>query len=170
MDVRTLSPKQIDDKTIELLEAVFGDIRSIKFPIDLNRVVEFCGLTIRQGKFQDEDLEGALDRQSRTVYLSKEDSYERKNFTLAHEIGHFKLHEQVKTDIFTMHQLRNLLVRQGKDPKEDQADLFAASLLMPEQPTRSLWQASNKNVEMMSRIFGVPPIVARLRLKSLKLI
>lgn len=170
MDVQALDPKEIDDKARVLLQTVFGDIESIKLPIDLNPIVKHCGLTIRQGDFTDKNLEGALDRQRRTVYLSEKDSFEGKNFTLAHELGHFKLHEAVKTDLFTMLQLENLLTRQGNDPKEDQADLFAASLLMPEKLIRTLWEATNKNVENISFIFGVPRVAAVMRLKNLGLL
>lgn len=170
MATEKLDSKQIDEKALALLQTVFGDVESIKLPIDLNQIVKHCGLTIRQGRFSNSNLEGALDRQSKTIFLSEDDSFESKNFTLAHEIGHFKLHEDVKTDIFTMYQLKSLLIRQGEDSKEDQADMFAASLLMPARLIKSLWEATNKNVESVAKIFGVPPIAAKFRLKELGLL
>jgi Zn-dependent peptidase ImmA (M78 family) len=170
MDAKTLDAKAIDNDALALLKTVFSDIDSIKLPIDLNRIVNHCKLTIRQGEFHDSNLEGALDRTSRTIFLSENDTFEGKNFTLAHELGHFKLHSGIKTDIFTMHQLNDLLIRQGDDPKEDQADLFASCLLMPEKSVRSLWDAANKDIEMLSKIFGVPVVVAEFRLRNLKLL
>ena len=169
MDVTALEPKEVDEKSSALLQSVFGSVELIKLPIDLNRIVQHCDLTIKQGEFVDRDLQGALDRQSKTIFLAEKDSFQDKNFALAHELGHFKLHENVNTDIFTMHQLENLLTRQGADPKEDQADQFAAGLLMPEKLTKSLWEATNKNIESMSKIFGVPQTVVTFRLQCLKL-
>jgi len=170
MDVNDLNQAQIDAKATALLTKVFGDIASLKLPIDLNQIVRHCGLTIRQGVFSDDELEAALDRQSKTIFLSENDTFERKNFALGHELGHFKLHENVETDIFTMHQIERLLTRHGDDPKEDQADLFAASLLMPEKLVKSLWEATSNNIESLSKIFGVPQEVAEFRLRTLKLL
>src|SRR6476620_8967750 len=99
----TLDQKKIDEKALALLEYVFGDIDSIKLPIDLNRVAKRYGLIIRQGEFHDPDIEGAFNRRSMTVFLSEKDTFEEKNFTLAHELGHYKLHEELEEDVFTMH-------------------------------------------------------------------
>jgi Zn-dependent peptidase ImmA (M78 family) len=165
LDSKTID--KIDKKAIALLERTFGSLDAVKFPLDLNKVVESCGLSVRQGEFApDSDLEGALDRQKHTIYLSESDSYEGKNFTTAHELGHFKLHEEVETDLFTMHQLQGLLVRQGKNPREDEADQFAASLLMPEKALKSLWEVTH-DTETLSKIFGVPEIAVRYRLAQL---
>jgi Zn-dependent peptidase ImmA (M78 family) len=166
----TLELKDIDEKTKSLLEAVFGDINSLRLPVDLNRIADYFNLTIKQGTFEDADIEGALDRSTGTVFLSENDGFEDKNFTLAHEIGHYKLHEELERDIFTMHQLKGLLERQGKDQREDQADHFAASLMMPKGPVLSLWSATSKDIDMIAKIFGVPKVVAIFRLKALKLL
>ncbi len=166
----TLDAKRIDQNTLALLESVFGNIESIKLPIDLNRIVRHYGLIIRQGVFPNPEVEGALDRSIRTVFLSEKDTFEEKNFTLAHELGHYKLHEELEKDVFTMHQLNNLLERQGKDTLEDQADQFAASLLMPKKLLESLWEATGKDVEAIAKIFGVPMPVATFRLRTLKLL
>lgn len=171
MDTTTLEPSDIDEVALSLLRTVFGNEYSIKLPVDLDEIAKHCGLSIKQGEFVDKGLEGALDRQEKTIFLSKNDDFARKNFTLAHELGHFKLHEDVKTDIFTMHQLETLMSRQeDQDPKEREADLFAASLLMPKKFVESLWEATNKDVDSISKIFGVPVEVARFRLRTLGLL
>ena len=166
----TLELRDIEAKTEALLNVVFGDIETVKLPVDLNRIADHFGLTIKQGSFDDDEIEGALDRPTNTVFLSEKDSDEKKNFTLAHEIGHYKLHEELKQDVFTMHQLKGLLEKQGKDMCEDQADQFAASLMMPEKLVRALWGPANKDVNLIAKIFGVPTVVATFRLKALKLI
>jgi len=169
MQVNDLSVKDIDKMTEQVLINTFGDIDSMAFPINLNKVVDAYGLTIKQGTFEDDDLQGAFDRASKTVYLSKdEDDFSNKNFTLAHEIGHFKLHEEVKTDVFSMHQLNTMLARHGEDKIEDQADSFAASLLMPKKVFVKFWKIT-RSVPTLMTIFGVPSVAVRLRLNDLNL-
>jgi Zn-dependent peptidase ImmA (M78 family) len=149
MQVKDLSIKEIDKIT--------------------EQVLVVCGLTIKQGTFDEgEDLQGAFDRKSKTVYLAAEDDYPSKNFTLAHEIGHFKLHKEVKTDVFTMYQLKNLLDRDAKDPVEIQADMFASSLLMPKKVFSKFWDVT-RSIPTLTLIFGVPAIAVRMRLSDLKL-
>lgn len=166
----TLDAKKIDAKTLLILKEVFGDLNTVKLPINLNKIAEHYHLKIKQGIFANDQIEGAFDRPSETIFLSEEDDFEKKNFTLAHELGHYKLHTELERDVFTMHQLDDLLERQGKDTREDQADQFAASLLMPKQLVEQMWEASNKNIETMAKIFGVPILVATFRLKVLHLI
>lgn len=168
MQVKDLSIKEIDKMTEQVLVDTFGDLESMAFPIDLNKVVDVCGLTIKQGTFDEPDLQGAFDRQDKTVYLSEDDDFPSKNFTLAHEIGHFKLHEEVQTDVFTMHQLNNLMTRMGKDKVEDQADSFASSLLMPKKVFTKFWKVTRSVPTLMS-IFGVPSVAVRLRMNDLNL-
>lgn len=160
---------RIDKNALQLLETVFGDVKSLDLPIDLNKIVKHCGLTIKQGDFTtDPTTEGILDRNARTIFLSKNDSVDRKNFTLAHEIGHYKLHEDETVDVFRMHDLDDLLHREDDDTKEDEADLFAASLLMPKQLVQSFWETT-KDAKILSNIFGVPENAVIFRLRSLKL-
>lgn len=162
--------KDIDKEAMALLERVFGDIDTIRLPIDLSRVTDQLGIEIMEGSFKDKDIEGALDRLSRTIYLSDEDGFERKNFTIAHEIGHFKLDKDRPVDVFTMHQLERLrdcdLSKPGDDP-EAQADYFALCLLMPKQLVAQLWETV-KDPRIISKIFGVPEFIAVCRLRNLK--
>lgn len=162
--------KEIDDTALALLKAVFGNIETMPLPIDLNRIVTYCGLVIKQGTFTtDLTTEGALDRKSKTIFLQEDDTQERKSFTAAHEIGHFKLHDNVKTDVFRMHDLDDLLTREGGDVQEDEADLFAASLLMPKKLVETFWNIT-KDASILAKIFGVPTVAVEFRLKKLKLI
>ena len=160
--------KDIDTKANALLTSVFGSIESLRFPINLGEVLEYCGLTLKEGDFKDEDLAGALARASKTIYVAEDDTPWRKNFTIAHELGHFKLHEDVATDLFYRHQVKQLMSTDA-DERETQANWFAASLLMPEKPLKELWKTF-KDVDTLSRIFGVSRSAMRYRLKNLPLI
>jgi len=159
--------KEIDERAMALLKSVFGDIDTLKFPINLDDILEHCNLTLKEGSFENDDLAGALDRDKRTIYIAESDPSWRKNFTIAHELGHFKLHEDVKTDVFFRYQVKQLMSPVA-DEHESQANWFAASLLMPEKPLKKL-RKTFKDVSTLSQIFGVSKSAMRYRLKNLSL-
>lgn len=159
--------KEIDKEATQLLESVFGGIDNLKLPVNLNAVLDYCSLVLKEGDFSDKDIAAALDRSSKTIFVSAADKIERKSFSIAHEIGHFKLHKDIETDLFYRSQAAHLL-----GPEENQietaANWFAASLLMPEKLVKEFWTIV-KDVEKMSKIFGVSQSAMRYRLKYLKL-
>ena len=59
----------------------------------------------------------------------------RQNFTTAHELGHLLLHdqEQLHIDHSFRVRLRSGVSSEGTDEAEREANLFAASLLMPKE-------------------------------------
>lgn len=61
----------------------------------------------------------------------------RKNFTIAHELGHYFLSHSLKQGVFIC--LNNQIVEEGadKDPIEQEANHFATCFLMPEQKIKS---------------------------------
>lgn len=160
--------QNIDNEVIQLLTSVFGDINTIKLPVDLNQVLNYVGLTLREGTFESEELIGALDRETKTIFVESSDTYQRKNFTIAHELGHYQLHKDVNTDIFYRYQSRHLAMAETDD-HELQANQFAGSLLMPEKFIRDLWGVT-KEVDKLAQIFGVSPEAMRYRLQHLKLL
>ena len=162
------SNTEIDEQATALLKAVFGSLDAVLFPIDLNQITQYCGLSVMQGTFKEPGLEGVLDRQKQTIYLAENAALPYQNFTAAHELGHFKLHADKKVDTFSMHDLNSLMQRAAKGGEEAEADRFAASLLMPEKSFRAIWEAT-KDLEKISNIFGVPMVVVLYRLQSLHL-
>ena len=167
-----MKTQAIDQEATSLLEQAFGTLEAVELPVNLSRITDLLHMEIREGTFVDKDIEGALDRQNRIIYLSDEDGYEEKNFALAHEIGHYELHEDRPTDIFRMHQLERLRgsdITKDSDDPEMQADYFALCLLMPAELITPLWKKT-KNIRLLARIFGVPEFIALCRLRNLQLI
>lgn len=160
--------KEIDEKAQELLITVFGETANLKLPINLNAVMEHCNLTLREGNFADQDIAAALDRASKTIFVSQGDGLARKTFSVAHELGHYKLHHDVTTDVFYRHQAAHLLGPEDSK-RETAANWFAASLLMPEEFVTELWEAI-KDIDKMSQVFAVSPSAMRYRLNHLNLI
>ncbi len=158
----------INSEVAQLLTAVFGEISAIKLPLDLSRVLDYCGLTLREGTFESDELAGALDRDGKTIFVESADTYARKNFTIAHELGHFKLHKDMATDIFYRYQVNKPEDADDME-RELQANQFAATLLMPEQFIRQLWEVTD-DINKLAHIFGVSPEAMRRRLQSLRMV
>lgn len=111
------------------------------------------------------------------IAVNSEHSANRRTFTLAHEIGHFFLHQDdpVFLDKVVMH--RNAVSSRGDDIKEIQANQFAASLLMPRDVLESAYEkllettnVRHEIVERLARQFSVSKHAMELRLVNLALI
>jgi Zn-dependent peptidase ImmA (M78 family) len=85
----------------------------------------------------EDDLSGFLyrDRSKKTAIIGVNASHHpnRQNFTVAHELGHYLLHDfdDIHVDRHFKVWLRSDASSQGQDVEEKEANLFAAELLMP---------------------------------------
>lgn len=97
----------------------------------------------------------------------------RQRFTLAHELGHIRLHSDlleqgVHLDHGTLR--RDWLAAQGTDPREVEANAFASELLMPETlmlaalEGREIDLEDDHAVDVLARRFRVSPAAMRFRL------
>lgn len=163
----TKETDRIENEAEQLLESVFGDMRSVELPVNLNAVLNHLDLSLKEGSFEDSTITAALDRVHKTIFVSSEEDSQGKYFSIAHEIGHFHLHDHIETDVFYRNQMSSLIDEEDVD--EAAASRFAASLLMPEQLITELWDVLDE-VDKMSKIFAVSPTMMRHRLKQLDLI
>ena len=106
-----------------------------KAPVPVARIAKACGARIFIDSLEG-DLSGFLyrDKEEAVIGVNSHHSQTRQNFTIAHELGHLLLHdqEQLHVDHEFRVRLRNDVSSQGTDEAEREANLFAASLLMPE--------------------------------------
>ena len=85
-------------------------------------------------------------------------SPQRRRFTIAHELGHFFLHYD-----FDESPREWRFTRGGSDLAETQANVFASSLLMPEQTFTNAWVASAGNIEAVAHQFQTSISAVRVR-------
>ncbi len=108
-----------------------------KGPIDIFSIASKLGIEVRTDvEIPDNEISGLIKRRGKdgnpVVLLNSSHTPQRQRFTLAHELGHFLLHV-----LDPMHIDRNYVYfRSGSsalaiDPKEIQANQFAAEILMP---------------------------------------
>ena len=113
---------------------------SVSTPISVESIAEhFLGYEIEisdEGLFADPDYLGGIIFASNVIQVntSVESNEGRYNFTIAHEIGHHVLHRQIYLEA-SAENATNILCRDTNDKPliEQQADRFAAALLMPQQ-------------------------------------
>ncbi|PDT13963.1 hypothetical protein CO670_25400 [Rhizobium sp. J15] len=106
-------------------------------------------------------------------YLKKKDGYwmlgvnalhhpNRRRFTIAHELGHYFLHRHLGNfedkAIFRRDQQAN--------PREYEANEFAARLLMPEDRFLMVKQEYGDNVSAIAREFGVSELATQFRIDN----
>ncbi|MDP3734101.1 MAG: ImmA/IrrE family metallo-endopeptidase [Nanoarchaeota archaeon] len=85
------------------------------------------------------------------------DSPERKNYAIAHELGHLLLHPFGVYRDLTFHE----------DEKDEEAHKFAIQLLLPERMLRTAAQVYRNDTVKLSELFRVPDHLLRIRLAGI---
>lgn len=107
-------------------------------PVNVHYIARQLGIRIVQAHLGN-GVSGLLVNRSGTpiICVQESDPETRKRFTIAHELGHhylghaFERGTQVHVDRGNLVSFRNSRSSDGIDPKEIEANQFAASLLMP---------------------------------------
>jgi Zn-dependent peptidase ImmA (M78 family) len=104
-------------------------------PIPVERLARQLGVEVRREPFEG-DLSGMLFREGdrAIVGVNSSHSRSRQRFTIAHEIGHLELHDREGIHLdrkFPIVRQRDKRSSLAIDPKEIEANGFAAELLMP---------------------------------------
>lgn len=151
---------QITNYTESVIES-FG----IRVPIDdIDRLVKDLGGKIVEGATE-RWADGMLEPDKRRnngfiIRISPLQSYERRKFTIAHELGHLFLHTNYVDSIGLEHTLNfEIYYRDGESQKEYEANEFAANLLMPQRQFRECIEKNVQNgyvdMKKVAEEFGV---------------
>jgi Zn-dependent peptidase ImmA (M78 family) len=151
--------KDIADKLL-----VAANVTGI-FPCPIEKVISFLGFSshLFTTDANTANISGAVDHKNKKVYVNASEPPQRRLFTAAHEVGHIKLHAS-----------EDCIDYRGPtaipyDPKENEADLFAACLLMPEKEFKKQWQRFLGDIYKVSCFFGASKPAVALRADSLGL-
>jgi Zn-dependent peptidase ImmA (M78 family) len=105
-------------------------------PVPIEKIIENYGIILKKEP-ADDSLSGFIltDMSSKNVIIGVNSSQHslRQRFSMAHELGHFLLHENesIHFDYKSKILLRDETSSKGTDVREKEANLFAAELLMP---------------------------------------
>ncbi|MGD9724443.1 MAG: ImmA/IrrE family metallo-endopeptidase [Pirellulales bacterium] len=110
-----------------------------KTPVPVEKVARALGISVQRSPVDDDDLSGFLYRNRKdaitVIGVNESHAKARQRFTIAHEIGHFILHDMddVHVDRGFSVKLRSGASSEGRNIEEIEANLFAAELLMPKE-------------------------------------
>jgi Zn-dependent peptidase ImmA (M78 family) len=158
---------------IQEIEAITADIlREVGYEndeenaVNLDAIAEKYELKIYETEFKDKKVSGAYIKETKEIYVAKKEPYFRKLFTTAHEMGHFFLHTNYtgeiayrKQEIDTPDEKQKLI--------EQEANWFAASLLMPQDKVLAVWKYFPE-VNQIAQIFNVSNVAALWRINYFK--
>lgn len=123
-----------------LVKQLLADNNISSAPVKVRPIAANLGIQIIE-QDADDQVSGFLlkefDSERALIGVNKTHPPKRKNFTIAHEIGHFLLHNYRGVHFdrnvtrYRIHS-RNAKSSEGTDIEEREANSFAAELLMPE--------------------------------------
>lgn len=158
--------QKIEAVTRDLLEETLGTIDNLETPVNLAKILEKYKFTLYYALFKDPNVGGAYKKADHIIIVAKDDPIKRQFFTVAHELGHYFLHNK-RQDVFYRKQAVEFNNNESLEEKE--ANWFAASLLMPKELVIKTWN-HKQSVEYLAAKFGVSQTTAYWRLKNLNLI
>jgi len=153
-----------------LVDEILARARISRPPVPVEEVARNEGATIRSGPMPSE-LSGFIVREGGETIIGVNSLHHRnrRRFTVAHEIGHLRLHN------FAHHVDRRFAVYyrgEGESPLEREANQFAAELLIPRRMVEDFVPASVDlldEVELgrIAQIFQVSTQALTFRLTNL---
>jgi len=157
--------KRIEKITIEILNAC----GITKLPIAIEQIAVQRGLNIRAYDLG-EGVSGvlAIDSGKGTIGYNPRESKVRQRFTIAHELGHYELHRK-------NNELRDQNSSTGELKKEQEANAFAASILMPENillreiENNKFDLSEERSLKELSKLFHVSSTAMSFRIANLNL-
>lgn len=120
----------------QLVDELLATNRVKQPPVPVEDIAKKLGLQLERHTFAKDEFSGILVRDGDTavVGINASDHPNRQRFTVAHEIGHFLLHEGNRIFIDRSYNvsLRSSVSSQGTDLEEIEANTFASYLLIPD--------------------------------------
>jgi len=137
-------------------------------PIPALEIAELSGVDVVFASFgsSTDRVAGFCDFAGAKLYVNAADPTPRQTFTIAHELGHWLLHKKY----FDAHPeeydiLPRFQAPEENDAFEKEANLFAASLLVPKRLLKPVLDAP---VSSLATAFGVSRTMMEYRLKNVR--
>ncbi|MCD9853841.1 ImmA/IrrE family metallo-endopeptidase [Epilithonimonas sp. JDS] len=169
--------KSVIDRTKSYIES--NSLLFDKYKINLEKLLLAENIKLKEYPFE-ENISGVLNINENGVTIGYNSSLkkERKRFTIAHELGHFVLHnDEPKVFMDKVFFRKNSGGYTSKDEKiEKEANYFAASILMPENFIRKEMSVlecdlhDDSTISQMARKFGVSSSAMLYRLINLNIL
>jgi Zn-dependent peptidase ImmA (M78 family) len=163
--------KKAETSALKILEDNF----ITSWPIPVEELIEFHGLGLIFSEFTDGEISGVIDLNKKYLYINSADSPQRQRFTIAHELGHWILHQPELNSNRDIAVLYRRPIGDDDDRLEQEANCFAANLLVPEILLRDALMYRKESANDISedaylaKIFNVSRSVIGYRRKFLRI-
>jgi len=135
----------------------------VKPPVIAFELATAYGLEVLESEFKSEyvHIAGLIDFDKSIILVNSDDCPARRNFTAAHELGHYLLGHNIENGYTVLLRNPDAMV---KTPIEQEANCFAANLLVPEPFLREyLDNYPHVTDPQLAKVFGVSADVIRYR-------
>lgn len=150
-------------------------------PVPVERIANLLGASVHYSPFGD-GLSGMIYiRGNRTIIgVNSYHHPNRQRFTIAHEIAHFELHQELIVNEVHVDKRFRVLMRDGSSASgtelmEIEANRFAAELLMPSSLLSDMLKKrgfdidDDRPLELLARKFRVSKLALQFRIRNLRL-
>ena len=169
----TLHRRARYSKIEAMVEALLDQHGQQEPPVRIERITKGLGVEIRSGDLG--DVSGMIVRSGEGAIIGVNSTQvrQRQRFTIAHELGHFLLHEDLVNHVDHNYRInyRSAESSLATNVDEIEANFFAASILMPKQFLDDLhaYEALDSDTEVASlaKQFDVSRHAMSLRLANL---
>lgn len=141
--------------------------------IDVTKLANDMNISVYGYAF-DDNLSGAVTKPEDgtvAIYINDKDPLTRQRFSIAHELAHYVLHQDILDKEGIIHR-----DKYDKSKREEEANRFAEEILMPEKLVKSYLEDQDVSfettitariIDALSRKFKVSNYVAIIRLRNL---
>jgi Zn-dependent peptidase ImmA (M78 family) len=165
------------DKISRKVEDLLRQFGVKRPPVPVEKLVKKLGLLLVPLPADDE-ISGAIIRNGKEVVIAVNPAHHtnRQRFTVAHELGHYFLHEGLEKHVDQNFRVawRDAESSKAVNWTEIQANRFAAELLMPTRfmvkDIDSLEAINAHTVALLARKYVVSPDAMKIRLSQLGII
>lgn len=146
-----------------------ADLLTINYkspPIPALEIAESRGIDVVFAAFNkfENDVSGFCDFVGAKLFVNNSETTARKNFTIAHELGHWELHRSLFLDDPNRYTVLPRFTKPDRDdPLEKEANHFAANLLVPK---RLLLPVITAPTSQLASIFGVSREMMEWRVRN----
>lgn len=157
----------------EIVTSLLERFRVRRAPVPVDRIARGLGIQVRALPGDDE-ISGAIIRTKDHVIIAVNPAHHsnRQRFTIAHELGHYHLHEGLERHVDQNFRIawRNADSSKAINWTEIQANRFAAELLMPTQfmeaDLNQLRTIEKRTVALLADKYKVSPEAMKIRLSQ----
>ncbi len=157
------------NKVLAITKKVLEENYVLTPPIDIVEIASNYGLTVHESSFDEvNNVAGFIDPETRKIVVNESDSPNRKSFTIAHELGHWLMHQSLlESDPDTYAILYRIpLGGASEDYIEREANFFAANLLVPSEMLHDFYHKRGYDMATIAEIFRVSQEVIGYRIKN----